>query len=98
MAASEDKELGSDAELREGHLGKHGKVASGDVAGVETGFIGEDLDEALEGALGKEGVVQRGERVERDAVLGEKGKEGVKRVVEESGSEEAASGGDQSRG
>lgn len=97
VTAGESEELRSDAELREGDLGEHGGFgrAASDVARIEEERIGrEDLDEAERRGRGEEGGVEGGERAERDAVWREESEEGVERVVEESGGEETANGGD----
>lgn len=57
--------------------------------------MGEDLDEGLMGARReKEGSVDEGEGVERDAGWGEESEVEIEGVVEESSGEEAALGGD----
>lgn len=98
VAAGEDEELGADAEGGEGDFGEHGGTRG--VARVEVGVVGEDLDEAAVGKGGvfEEVVVDEGEGVEGDAVLGEEGEVEVEGVVEECGGDEAAGGGDEGGG
>jgi len=98
VPAGEGEELGADAEGGEGHFGEHGGTR--EVARVEVGVLGEDLDEAAVGKGGvfEEVVVDEGEGVEGDAVLGEENEVEVEGVVEECGGDEAAGGGDERGG
>jgi len=70
---------------------------------VQRGLRVEDLDEAAvaaarAGIVGGERAVERRERAQRDAGLGEQREEVVGRVVEQRGGQEAARGGDERGG
>lgn len=110
VSLSQNEKLRSNSKVLERNLRQHDVLATRVVPPRQIRIFRDDLDKALvvrlsgqgveelPGGVTKERIIHVLKRVERDTRLGDESEVEIERVVDESIREEAARGGDQSRG